>query len=133
MDKEAIATALRQIVRPHGFPPGKPAFPIQRQDSPLSSLVGPNSWLLFHLLGTNGHWLAQPPNLWDANPEYQMMATIVQHLEVVNDAAERGVKDTQDFANAARDGIQRGRIVLVSSSHRIRIPSFSKNEMEENL
>ena len=54
-------------------------------------------------------------------------------LSVVKDTAEHCVKAIQDFANAARDGMHRGGIILVSSSHCMKIPTFSKNEMEENL
>lgn len=61
------------------------------------------------------------------------MELIVQNIAVVNDTAERAVKDTQDFANSARDGAARGRIILVSNDHRGRVSSFKKNEMQENL
>ena len=58
---------------------------------------------------------------------------IVNRIVVVNDAAERGIKDIQEYANAAGDSEDRGNIVLVSNSHRVKIPVFSKNEMEENF
>ena len=61
------------------------------------------------------------------------MAEIIHSLSVVNDTAERCVKNVQDFANAARDGTHRERIILVANSHRVKIPSFTKNEMEENI
>ena len=37
----------------------------------------------------------------EANQEYQVMLLAVEKLAVVNDVAERGVKDIQDYA---RDG-----------------------------
>ena len=46
---------------------------------------------------------------------------------------QRGIKDTQEYANAAEDSEDRENIVLVSNSHRVKIPVFSKNEMEENF
>ena len=55
----------------------------------------------------------------------------VKELAVVNDAAGRGVKDTQDFANAARDGERRGRIVTVVSSHHAAAPTLTKQELEK--
>ena len=61
------------------------------------------------------------------------MSNIFNNLSVVNDAAERGVKDIQDYANAARDGSCREQMVLVSNMHRIRLPNFLKNEMEEKM
>ena len=61
------------------------------------------------------------------------MREVLTNLAVVNDAAGRGVKDIQDYANIARDGTCRERMILVSNSHRMKIQSFLKNEMEENL
>ena len=61
------------------------------------------------------------------------MMLVVENLAVVNDAAERGVKDIQDYANAARDGSSHERIILMSNSHRIKLPKFLKNEMKEHM
>jgi len=99
----------------------------------LASFLGPRSWLAFSLLGNDDGWLDLPPAQWSGDGRYQEMASIMSDLAVVNDAADRGVKDIQDYANAARDGDQRGNIILVSGSHRIKMHSFLKNEMEENL
>ena len=62
--------------------------------------------------------------MWEEQEDYRNMAAVVTNLAVVNDAAECRVKDVQDYANAARDGAHRGRIVLVSNSHRIKMPNF---------
>jgi len=43
------------------------------------------------------------------------------------------IKDVTEYANVAMDGGYRGDIMLVSCSHRVKIPSFLKIEMEENL
>ena len=61
------------------------------------------------------------------------MSNIFNNLSVVNDAAEIRVKDIQDYANAARDGSCREQMVLVSNMHRIRLPNFLKNEMQEKM
>lgn len=134
--KQTLAQVLHQTPRPDEFPPGKPVFPtarIEREHSTLDVMIGRNSWLMFHLLGMAGNWLVLPPAQWDTSPEYRSMKDILTNLAVVNDAAERGIKDITDYANVARDGTCRERIILVSNSHRIKIPSFLKNEMEENL
>ncbi len=135
--KNEMATTLRNMPRPLVFPPGKPSFPKarfqQNQDVSLPSLIGPNSWLMFELLGIQHEWLMLPSDDWDQNYEYKKMKDLVSSLSVVNDAAERGVKDVQDYANASRDGNYRERIVLVSNSHRSKIPKFFKNEMEEMM
>ncbi len=133
-----MARKLRATQRPPVFLPGKPCFPEQHflqagADVSLPSLIGPRSWLLFDITGSNGRWLGQHPTRWPAYAEYRRLDTIIRHLEVVNDAAERGVKDIQEYADMAKDGVYRGKMQLVASSHRIKIPSFLKNEMEENM
>ena len=131
-----IAQILLQQQQPAQFVVRKTAFPthiIQAGQSTLSSFVGPDSWLLFSLLGTDHAWLTLPPAQWSDNVHYAEMSTVIRDLAVVNDTAERCIKDIQDYANAANDGDHRGNIILVSASHRIKIPSFLKNEMEENL
>ncbi len=94
--------------RPRAFVPGKPVFPtdVMIAGQSIDHFLGPQSWLLFELLGANGVWLTQPPDQWDTDPEFQQMKEVVQNLAVVNDTAERGVKDVIDYANAARDGGQ---------------------------
>ena len=60
---------------------------------------------------------------------YRRLAGVVNELAVVNDAAERGVKDVTDYANAARDGAMRSRIITVASSHRADAPTLRKQEL----
>ena len=59
-------------------------------------------------------WLSLSPNQWEQNQSFRRTKAVVSELAVVNDAAERGVKDVQEYANAARDGEHRGNIVLVA-------------------
>lgn len=134
--KEEMALALQAVPRAQGFAPRKPALPahiIRNDNVTLRSFIGEKSWLSFNLLGNDGGWLGLPPDQWEANAEFQQMASTLRNMAVVNDAAERGVKDVQDYANAARGGDQRDNIVIVSGSHRVKLRSYLKNEMEENL
>ncbi len=136
--KQQMARVLRGIPRPATFPPGKPKFPREKliQSGPavqLSDLIGPKSWLFFHLVQANGNWLRTHPNQWMNDQEYMRMYDIVKNLEVVNDAAEKGMKDVQEYAKIAKDGKYRDKIVLVSTSHRCKIPKFKKNEMENKM
>ena len=62
----------------------------------------------------DGAWLQLPPVEWTRDADYQQMSAILSDLAVVNDAAERCVRDIQEYANAANDGNQRGNIILVS-------------------
>ena len=61
------------------------------------------------------------------------MKETLSPLEVVNGTAERGVKDIKEYANAARDNDQTGRIILVSNSHRVKLREFQKNAMTCNI
>lgn len=131
--RSSMAAELLQCVRPGYFTPGKPDFPPMANVSTLAQLIGPRSWLLFHLLNVEGNWLRLAPEQWPTNAEFVTMRQIVSDIAVVNDAAERGVKDVQEYANAAADGAERERIVLVSNSHRAKIPKFLKNEMNEEM
>ena len=65
--------------------------------------------------------------------KYVSMRETHSPLEVVKDSAERGVKDIQEYANAARDNGQTGRIILVSYSHIVKMREFQKNGMKYNI
>jgi hypothetical protein len=77
-----------------------------------------------------GAWHATLPDQWRTNPEFLNLYEVVRKLKVVNDVAERGVKDIEDYANSANDGAHRIRIILVCNSHRFKLPGFTKHEME---
>ncbi|CAH1792089.1 unnamed protein product [Owenia fusiformis] len=131
-----MARRLLEIQRPNVFNPGKTDFHTDILIQPNQELIdflGPRSWLLFDLTNGDTTWLNLPINQWATHQGYITLAAIVHNLHVVNDAAERSVKDIQDYANAARDGTVRARMILVSSSHRAKIPAFLKNEMQNNL
>ena len=61
------------------------------------------------------------------------MKSIISSLSVVNDTAERGIRDIEDYANSAKGGQERDRIILVSNSHRCKVKDFLKNEMENDI
>ena len=52
------------------------------------------------------------------------MKEMVQHIAVVNDAAERGIKDIQEYANASDNETYRNQIIVVANDHRHKIPKF---------
>ena len=114
------------------FSQGSLSFPVMRPDTTRESLLEPRSRLIFEILNTEDGWLTLPPEQWTENEDYVSMAALVRQLSVVNDAAERSIKDSQDYDNVASDGAYRENILLVSGSHRAKLPDFLKNEMEEN-
>ena len=105
-----IATGLSSIPRLEVFPFGKPIFPdlstwkekhwVKGRLPELSSMLGPQSWLLFDKLGLVDEdldWLLLDPLVWDYNPGYIKFRDFVKNLTIVNDPAERGVGLIKQF------------------------------------
>ena len=99
----------------------------------IENFVGPRSWLLFHLLEIEPHWLNMPSEVWDRDLQYQIIRGIVRDLSVTNDTAERAVKKVTDYANSANDGGQRGKIVEVVSWHHAKMKGYNKKDLENIL
>ena len=84
----------------------------------MSALVGQRSWFLFHLLDAGPEWLHRPVRSWEDCSEYKRVGEFLGELSVVNDAAERCVKDITEYVEMARDSAHRERILLVVNDHR---------------
>ena len=71
-----------------------------------------------------------PVEDWEEEPSYKNGKSVVSHLCVVNDAAERGVKLCFDFLNAAKleDGLQN--VLQVVENCRSRLPNQRKRKLE---
>ena len=136
--RASIAHVLLQTPKPATYPPAKPDFRndiLEGVDPHLQSFVGSRSWLLFRLLGFehNHEWLTQLPTEWPKYQEYIEMNDIVLTLQVVNDNAEREIKKVQEYAMSSLDGELRQNMVIVSNSHRAKLASFLKQDMEDQL
>ena len=92
---------------PRIFTVGKPNFPIDKMtDSPsLQSFVGVRSWSIFQKLSANGEWLDLPVEEWENNEEFQRIKSTLSDLKVVNDPAERCIKDIQEYCKLSLDPI----------------------------
>ena len=136
-EKEALAAALRSFLRPDVFEKGKPDFrPVLDKltdDKPsLSVFVTERSWLVFHLLEVSPAelvWLEFPASTWEHYESYRSLRDYLQDMEVVNDAAERAVKDVGEFARMTRNEGDRDDIILVGSDHRGLVPKINKDNM----
>ena len=55
---------------------------------------------------------------WNQIGDYLRFKFVVRSLKVVNDCAERSVKEVTEYINYARDGNQRRHVVMVVQHHR---------------
>ena len=60
----------------------------------------------------------QPAAHWIDNAEHRRFQHYVENLAVVNDAAERSVKDVTDFAEYSQDPNRRENVIKIVNSHR---------------
>ena len=67
------------------------------------------------------------------NDEYKMMLIILKDLKVVNDLAERCIKDIQQYADLSKDSAHRDNILLVVSDHRGVFQDLRKQALQMNL
>ena len=118
-ERRKMADKLLQTRRPPTFQIGKPVFPVDLMcASPqLDSFIGERSWLIFDKLAGIANWLRLNVDQRDSDPEYLRLREVLD-LKVVNDLAERCVKDVQDYAKLARDSKHHEDILMVVSDHR---------------
>ena len=92
---------------------------VRQPDAPqLFEFVGSRSWLLFSLLNLNTAQMQLPPTEWAQDADFIQFKSAVDNMNVVNDAAERAVKDVSDFADYCQDPNRRDDVVRVVNSHR---------------
>ncbi len=111
-----MARNMLRIPNGYVWQPGKPVLPSVHR--PLHALVGQRSWLVFHFLHAGTDWLQQPVHQWENDAEYVRIGSFIQDLSVVNDVAERCIKDITEYAEMARDSAHREKILLVVNDHR---------------
>ena len=128
-----VAQALLTHPKPPLFLPGQPVFPHLSNESKIVDFIGPRSWLLFDLLHNTGQWLLLPAEDWEGDREYREMNAIVMDLSVTNDTAERAISKVTQYANAAEDGGQRGKIIMVAAWHNSKMSGYTKEEMENSI
>ena len=137
------AEIVREMIaagRPQDFVPKKPEMKIavlSRQpplegDIGLQEFVGPRSWLIFHLLNINTDWMQHPPSEWSDLPAFNTFNDTVRMLKVVNDCAERSVKDVTEFINYGKDPYRLDRVMMVVNHHRqlIDFKNLTKAQMD---
>ena len=127
----AMAAKLYQFPNTGNIQPEKPVFPVDLMvDNPrLDSFVGPKSWLLFNMLNAGGAWLQLEVDQWNSDVEYARMKNCLEDLKVVNDVAERCIKDIQEYADLAKDSQYKEDILIVATDHRAAFQDLSKRAL----
>ena len=138
-----IATGLSSIPRMEVLPMGKPTFPnlstwsdkLWAEDKlpELSTMLGPESWLLFNKLGMGDEdldWLQLDPLVWELKPGYVRFRDFVKRLTIVNDPAERGVGLIKQFISTFQNEQSCQENLLAVSKHR---KIVNKNSRKEDL
>ena len=122
-EKQAIADRILDTLHPQQFQPTKPEMKTALLERPphqikLADFIGPRSMLLFHTLDNDSEWLTLPVAEWAGNPDYSSFCESVRYIKVVNDCAERSIKDVTEYVNYARDRDQRNQAIIVVQHHR---------------
>ena len=69
-------------------------------------------------MNADGHWLQKNVEDWEDDGEYMRMKNCLRDLKVVNDLAERCIKDIQEYTNLAKDSQYQEDILIVATDHR---------------
>jgi hypothetical protein len=134
--KEKMAKTIHSLER-KVLKTGKPTFPelpfgatVTRKD--MSYLVGPESWVIFDLLGLSGpqDWLLAPASTWHTVSGFLMLEKFAEHLVVVNDLAERGIHLASDFIKRVESEEQRNALFQVVEDFRARVKDCTKKNLK---
>ena len=140
-EQAAMSNALRACPRPNVLPPGKPGQPsftpqirkLTDAKPCLSEFITEKSWLLFHLIDADTQWLSEPVETWHQIPAYLDQRDFCRHIEVVNDCAERAIKDCQQFAKKSASPEHRDCMITVAGDHRGRASTITRKDGLNNM
>lgn len=108
---------------------GKPKFPDTiTETTRLGDLVTGDSWFIVQLLEMNMDFLDDDIENWPGHPSFLISKEKMTCLNVVNDSAERNVKLSSDFLEAARSEEHYQNILQVVESCRKETPILRKRK-----
>ena len=106
---------------------GKPYLPPTIEyGTSLVDLIGLDSFRFFSIFGMPYKFLYAPAHDWINREDFQNMKLIFDKLQVVNEAAECGVKVCHDFLGVTRDEKHFQDVLQVVESDRQQIPNQRK-------
>jgi len=108
---------------------GKPKFPDAiTERTRLGDLVTGDSWFIVQLLEMDMDFLNDDIENWPGHPAFLISKEKTTCLNVVNDSAERSVKLSADFIEAAKSEEHYQNILQVVESHRKETPNLRKRK-----
>lgn len=132
-DKARMAAHILTFPFPESLPLGKPVFQELTDKTELQDLCGPNSYMLFCILGTDYEWLQKSPKEWELSTDYKEMEDYVRTVKVTNDVAERGVKTITDYSKIlTKDNEMRIKLLQGVEMSRKITPDFNKKTLNTN-
>ena len=92
----------------------------------LSDLVDEDSWFSIKHLELKMSFLSLDVTKWEDETSFKRSKIIVERLNFTNDSAERAVKLTSDFIDAARTEENFQNVLQVVEDHRFNHPNIRK-------
>jgi hypothetical protein len=132
-EKAKMVEALNNPCGPDWDKPRKPAKASTMGDlsnSSISMLITSHSKTLFETLGIPTGFLTKNVEDWPEDEDFQKGKRIIEHLKVVNDAAERGVALIQEFNSTITIHEEQKQYLLqVVELHRKQHPTAAKSSL----
>ena len=115
--------------QPTTYPLAVPPFPTITPTTKLKDLVGPNSFMLFNVLGLSYEWLKCPRQVGRVQ-DYREDREWVRTVKLVNDIAEQGIKMVHDYANILTiNEDMRVKLLQGVETNRKMYPNFQKKTL----
>ena len=133
-EKSRLAAKLLtfQQTKPTKYKLGKPTFPRILPTNSLEDLLGPNSFMLWDILGLDYQWLEKSRDKWEEDGAYREAREFVKTLKVTNDVAERGVKLITDYIGIlTKDDQKREWLLQGVEKSRKCFPDFRKTTLNK--
>jgi hypothetical protein len=113
---------------------GKPQFPTTiNLSTRLCDLVDHDSWFTMFLLQIDSSFLHLPVTDWETTDAYVNSAANLKAVNVVNDAAERGVKLSTDFVDVARSDEHFQNVLQVVETNRKTTKNLRVQNKKDNI
>ena len=132
-ERQAVARKMMTCPPPVTYVPEKPkllhSLPLFPNKLRFQDLVNPRSHLIFHLFRLGSGWLSRPVRTWKTDPEYLKFGQFLHHLKVVNDIAERHIKDMGEYKDMVIDGLHMEDILQVVTDYRFVFRDVRKDAM----